>query len=345
MTPDQFEAFYGPYFISDFQPENLITLKKNPFWSETEGLPVPIIEEIDYDLKPFEAQDVLSAYKIGDLDAVEISSWEYSIAEKDSELKKEIRIESGNCGYYLYFNYTNMAPLDELMIRQSISLAIDKQKINKEIYLGTGQPLNQYVPSFLRGSTESQVDDVVQFDPKEAINWFERSNWYKDQANFGIPLYLQGPDSENYSRIANSISADLQNNLGLAVEINNYPWDMYLANVQNHQLPSVYILGYCMDYADSKNYWDLWLSPSQSYDVDRGIWENADFYKLINEASATMDTKQRTILYSKAEEIIINQDTVVVPLVWNSRIWLVKPYVNAKVLPFYQQMEDWFIQK
>jgi ABC-type oligopeptide transport system substrate-binding subunit len=47
----------------------------------------------------------------------------------------------------------------------------------------------------------------------------------------------------------------------------------------------------------------------------------------------------------QAEEIIINRDTIIIPLVWNSRIRLIKPNVNAEILPFYQQLEDWLITK
>ncbi len=63
----------------------------------------------------------------------------------------------------------------------------------------------------------------------------------------------------------------------------------------------------------------------------------------INNAPILSDVKEREKQYEKTEEIIINQETVILPLVWNSRIWLVKPNVYAEILPFYQQLENWQI--
>ena len=63
LTPDMMTAFYGPYLIKDYTPEESITLIRNPFWKRTDGLPVPTLEEIHYDLRTYAVQDVLAALK------------------------------------------------------------------------------------------------------------------------------------------------------------------------------------------------------------------------------------------------------------------------------------------
>jgi ABC-type oligopeptide transport system substrate-binding subunit len=109
--------------------------------------------------------------------------------------------------------------------------------------------------------------------------------------------------------------------------------------------PSLYLYGYCLDYADAKNLWDLWLTGSPFSDIARGTYSNSEFYTMVNKSSSIKNLAERQKLYAQVEEIIINQDTVIVPLVWNSRVWLIKPNVNAEILPFYQQLENWQITK
>ena len=168
LTPDMMTAFNGPYLIKEYFPEVSVTLIKNPFWVGTEGLPVPILDEIQYDLRPYVEQDVLAAFKAGELDAVELNLDEYQLVKDDPELKDLIKIETGSCGYYLLFNNVNYAPLDDVKVRQAISASIDRQKLNDVLYQGTGSALLQFAPSFLRGSQDLSDENDYDFDVKHA---------------------------------------------------------------------------------------------------------------------------------------------------------------------------------
>ena len=168
LTPDMMTAFYGPYLIKDYTPEESITLIRNPFWKRTDGLPVPTLEEIHYDLRTYAVQDVLAAFKAGELDAVELNLDEYQMVKDDPELKNFLQIETGSCGYYLLFNNMNLAPLDDVKVRQAISASIDRQKLNDVLYQGTGSILLQYAPPFLRGSQDLSKENDYAFDMKQA---------------------------------------------------------------------------------------------------------------------------------------------------------------------------------
>jgi len=343
LTPEMMTAFYGPYLIKEYVPEKSVTLIKNPFWNETEGLPVPTLEEIHYDLRSYGEQDVVAAFKAGELDAVELNLDEYQTAKDDPELKDLLRIETGPCGYYLLFNNMNLAPLDDVKIRQAISASIDRQKLNDVLYQGTGSALLQFAPPFLRGSQDLSKENDYAFDLKHAKSLFKSSPNSVDIAS--QPLSLLTIDYESYSTLTSYISDDLQRSLGLNLQTERFGSGDYWAGKLNNYTPSLYTFGYCLDYADAKNLWDLWLPGSPFSDVNRGTYTNPSFYTLINKAPTLFDTGEREKQYQQAEEIIINQDTVILPLIWNSRIWLVKPNVYAEVLPFYQQLENWKMTK
>ena len=62
---------YGPFVVKSYTPKEEITLIKNPYWKGTEGIPVPYLDEIHYDLR--EDQDVIAQYQEGSLDVVAIN--------------------------------------------------------------------------------------------------------------------------------------------------------------------------------------------------------------------------------------------------------------------------------
>ena len=343
---DMMTAFYGPYVVKEYVPEKSVTLIKNPFWKGTEGLPVPTLEEIHYDLRSYGEQDVVAAFKAGELDAVELNLDEYQSVKDDPEFKDLLQIEKGSCGYYLLFNNMNLSPLDDVKVRQAISASIDRQALNEAIYQGTGSALLQYSPSFLRGSQDLSKKNEFNFDAGKAKAILNSSKVVNSADVQNQMLTLYTIDSDNYLNLADLISGVyLSENLGLNVSIDKYSWSDYASTIQLTQSPSLYLYGYCLDYADSKNLWDLWLPGSPFSDVSRGIYTNSAFYTLVNNAPTLLDPKERQKQYEQAEEIIINQDTAIVPLVWNSQIWLVKSNINAEILPFYQQFENWQITK
>ena len=346
LTPDMMTSFYGPYLLKEYIPEVSATLIKNPFWKVTEGLPAPTLEEIRYDLRTYAVQDVIAAFKAGELDAVELNMDEYQTVKDDPELKDLILIEEGSCGYYLLFNNMNYAPLDDAAFRHAISASIDRQALNDAIYQGTGSPLLQYAPSFLRGSQDLSKKNEFNFDAGKAKAILDSSKWGNSADLQNQMLTLYSIDSYNYLNLADMISGIfLSETLGLNVSIDKYSWSDYTSTIQLTQSPSLYLYGYCLDYADSKNLWDLWLPGSPFSDVERGAYSSTELTTNINQASSLLSPDERQKKYSGAEDIIINKDTAIVPLIWNSRIWLVKPNVYAEIQPFYQQLENWKITK
>jgi len=330
--------FYGPYVVKEYLSSEKMTLVRNPFWPDSKELPQPVLEEVDFNL--LYGQDAMAAYRNGEIDALELYPEEYAAIKDDPDLKDDIAISNGSCGYYLVFNNVDLAPLETPAARQAIAAAIDKGKINDAVYGGTGQVLNQYSPAFLRGSKDFGDAIGIKFDPESAKAKFDELGYV------GIPLTLTTPDSVNYISMANRIKEDLESNLGFSITIDSYPWSEYMSQVKSNSYASgMYLMGYCLDYADAENLWDRWLDPSFYADVANARWSNQDFFDALNLAKGTVNPNDRVKFYQKAEEIIVNQDSVIVPLVWSSNIWLVDPKLDASFPPLYPQLEEWAFVK
>ena len=54
------------------------------------------------------------------------------------------------------------------------------------------------------------------------------------------------------------------------------------------------------------------------------MWYNQEFEDLVNQALVEPDTAKRTELYAKAEDILVKQDAVMIPIYWYTSVQLTK---------------------
>jgi len=337
-APNALQYFYGPYAIKEYNSSEKMVLVRNPFWPDAKELLQPVLEEINFNLQT--DQDAITAFKRGEIDAVNVYAEEYASIKDDPDLKDKFQVSPGSCGYYLVFVNSDTAPLNDPQNRQAIAAAIDKEKINQALFNGTGYALNQYAPPFIRGTEDFDEKIGISYEPENAKNRFV------DQSPTGTALTLITADSSNYLAMAESIKEDLEKNLDVTVPIDSYSWSDYMSSVRyNYYTGAMYLMGYCLDFGDAQNLWDRWLDTDFFPDVANMRWSNADFSDALLKAKAAVNLNERVQHYQQAEEIILNQDTVIVPLVWSSQIWLVNPKLDASFPVLYPQLENWAFLK
>jgi oligopeptide transport system substrate-binding protein len=329
---------YGPYVVKEYSEGESLVLVNNPFWKATDGVPEPMLEEIRFNLST--EQDVLADFKDGKLDAVQLTLDEYNQAKNDPELVDKFNIANGSCGYYLVFKNTDTVKMGNPNLRQAIAATIDKSKINNLIMAGTGQELNQFVPSFIRGSQDYKDEVGIPYDSEKADAILGTSVERTDQ------IIMVSTDSGIYNDIATSIEDDLNKKVGLNVVVSADSWTDYFNEVTtDSDYASMYPMGYCLDYSDAQSMWQIWGTSEFLYDAYSGNWHNQAFGEIIDQANAATNLSDREKFYGQAEKIVLNEDAVIVPLVWSSRIWLVRPDLYSDIQPLYQQLEDWAFVK
>jgi ABC-type oligopeptide transport system substrate-binding subunit len=104
---------------------------------------------------------------------------------------------------------------------------------------------------------------------------------------------------------------------------------------------AIFLVGNCLDYSDAQSMWDYWLNNELHSDTANIRWTNQDFLDTLTQARNTENLKDRESLYQKAEDILINEDCVAIPLAWASDIWLVKPKLDTSFLPMHPGLENW----
>ncbi|MCB0341816.1 MAG: peptide ABC transporter substrate-binding protein [Pseudobdellovibrionaceae bacterium] len=285
----------GPYLLKIWEHDSLVILEANPTYYGQKPFVKNVLARIVKD--QFTAKNLFDAKKLDalmDLPSVELASL---------KKRKEYR-ETGILGtYYLGFN-ANKAPLDNLSVRKALIQAIDRKQITD--MLGGGQvPLSSWVPPGMFGY---EPDFGIGFNVEQARKLLDEAG-YKDRGTFPT-IYFGFNTNEDHKRVAENVQMQLKKNLGINVELKNGEWKVYLDSLKTDP-PHIFRMGWIADYPDPDNFFALMTSYSNN---NHTLWGNSQFDKLIGEAKTEADKQERRRMYAKAQKILVEEDSPVMPI-------------------------------
>ncbi len=200
---------------------------------------------------------------------------------------------------YIAFN-VNKKPFDNKLVRQALSMAIDKASILKTVYQGAGQSAKNLIPPTL-WSYNDKIQDYA-YDPVKAKallakagypNGVEIEMWY---------LPVQRPYMPDGKRAGELIQSDWAK-IGVKVKLTTYEWGEYLKRSKVGDQQSM-MFGWSGDNGDPDNFFGNLLScdgVKGGGNVAR--WCDKDFDALIQKAKLTSKQADRAALYEKAQVI------------------------------------------
>jgi len=311
----------GPFKFVEWVKDDHITLEANEdYWRERAKLDKLIFKVIP------DPSARLMALEVGEVQGIEHldpAHFDKIKANKDLKLLAEPGMNIGymamNSGYgYIDTNKNgvrNIAdeplvktpgyfePLTKKKVRQAINIAIDKQSIVDNLYMGTAIKAKNGMPPFMLGYNDDIVD--YPYDPEKAKTLLSEAG-YPD--GFEVTLYVM-PVSRPYMFDPPKIGEAIQSYLGaVGIKVNIYQvdWGTYLQETQagKHQMC---LLGWTGDNGDSDNFLNVLYGANAS---SIGTAGNMSFYtnntnqELLSAALATYDEEKRAAYYKKAQEMI-----------------------------------------
>ena len=342
LSEDTLDAtlYYGPYVVSQYLAETEIQLVSNPFWPGTEGLPKPVLTEINYDLR--NTTDVTDLYAAGELDLVKSNYYEYDSIRQGSGLEEDLVTSPGSCGYYLFFKQIDSGLAAEAETRRMIASAINKESLNNSIFWGTAQTLNHYVPAGMRGALPQDNDLGIAYDPEGAATYFAA---LLAEEPLIEPLQIITMDVSQNAAMLESIVANLLDaNVPVEVKVSE-DWNEFgdLLEEDGDTPYNLFLAEYCISYDDAQTLWDAWLHGNYTTSSDN--WQSQAFFKLMDDSLKESKTEKRAAKYADMEAIVVADDAVVIPLLWESDYWLRRPTVDGPFLILTPHFENWAIVK
>lgn len=321
----------GAFTLTEWTTGQTLVVTKNDKYWDKDSIK---LSKIDFSLVNSGATELLS-YKNGEYDRAggptgEIPSEQIPIVQK--ELPKEFSRKGIASVYYYEFNITEK-PFTNAKIRKALAMAINRQALIDNVVQGGQFPAFGFVPPGIAGADgefrTAVKDSYFTEDLEQAKTLLAEG--LKEEGMDKLPTFsLTYNTSEGHKKIALAIADMWKNNLGIDVQTVNQEWAVFIENRQNLNY-QVARAGWTADYNDPMTFLDMWVTGGGNNDTG---YANPEYDKLIAEAKATSDLKVRQDKFAAAEKLLIEQDTVLIPLYYYTNNSLTKEYLKGVTLDF-----------
>jgi oligopeptide transport system substrate-binding protein len=331
---------YGPYALKSWEHDVSSTLIANPFWPGTDAIPKPSIKYVHQQFLDQSAQ--FANYEAGLNDVSDVPLPELDRIRADATLSQELQTPGILCTYYYGFNVTK-PPFDDVNVRKAFSWAIDRTAIVENVTKGGQIPARFFARPGLTGAPDEDADfgPPVTADLEQAKEFLAASK-YPTAGDLGEITFMTN-QVESHVKVAEAIQQMWQDAFGVKVNLITQEWKVFLETRHNDP-PQVARNGWCQDYPDADNFLRVVMRSDSPNNDTR--WGNDEFDKLVDEAAIETNPAKRKELYTKADQILVEEDVAIAPIYWYTRVEVTKPYVNrTKSMTGHEAYEKWTLNK
>lgn len=310
----------GPFVMASRRIRDRVRMTKNPHYWDAANVKLNIVDAF-----PIQSDTTgLNMYLRGQLD------WQHPPPITIMpEIRKRSDLHTAPM-FTTYFYRCNVTkpPLDNVLVRQALHRAIDRQKICEQVTQGGQLPRLSLVPPGMRGY---ESPSGLEFDKVEAQRLLAEAGFPKGQGFPKIELLFNS--NEAHRAIAEVIQHDWQETLGISVELQMLAWPVYLENMHkmNYQICRA---GWVADYSDPNTFLDMFVTGGQNNETG---WSNTDYDRLIQQAAEEPDSAKRMKLFQEAETILM-RELPILPIYSYVSQNLVRPYVKG----FHANVQDYY---
>ena len=301
-------AFAGPYTITSYDQNNLVSYAANPDYQGLLGAPKTDEVNVRY---YSDASNLKLDVQEGNIDVAFRSLTATDI--EDLRGNDEVKVVDGPGGEirYITFNFNTQPfgattpeadPLKAAAVRQAAADLIDREEIAEQVYKGTYTPLYSHVPEGLTGAVEPLLEKYgdAEGGPDAAA---AKARLEAAGVTTPVELNLQysndhyGPSSaDEYALIKDQLEAD-----GLfTVNLQTTEWTQYSEQRTADAYPA-YQLGWFPDYSDADNY----LTPF--FLIDNFLsnhYEDQQVNDMILAQASTADPAERQSMIEEIQDMV-----------------------------------------
>lgn len=214
----------GAFLLTAADTDSVSLERANTYW---DGDAVPL-ERVTFVNAP-NAEDALSAYHAGDVDAVTNAAFE-PLALKLLTPYKDFRRSTFGALTYYAFN-ANHQPFDDVRVREALALAIDRERISRVDLGGATEPAGRFLPDAMAG--EKPVIDqaeLLDHDVNKARELLAAAGYHNGEGFPVVRLLINRNEQQRV--VAQSIAAMWRTALNIQTEIVMKPWEDYEATIK-----------------------------------------------------------------------------------------------------------------
>jgi peptide/nickel transport system substrate-binding protein len=334
LTPDddivKGKAFAGPYTITSYKKNDLVSYQANPDYQGLLGKPKTDKVNVKY---YSDASNLKLDVQQGNIDVAFRSLTATDIADLKKDDKVKVVTGPGGEIRYIVFNFDTMPygaktpeadPAKALAVRQAVADLIDRKEIADQVYKGTYTPLYSFVASGLTGANDALKslygDGNGGPDADKAAQRLQAAG-----VQTPIQLSLQfttdhyGPSSGDEYAL---IKSQLESTGLFQVNLQSTEWSQYSKDRTADVYPA-YQLGWFPDFSDADNYLTpFFLNTDTTQSFLANHYDNPAIDQLIQQEQTTSDPTQRAAIIGQIQDAEA-QDLATVPVLQGSQVAVV----------------------
>ena len=314
--------------LTQYKPQDEIVFQANAnYWGDDD----PTLQRLVYRIIPDDSA-ALIAYQNGEIDMTAIPLADTDRFQGNPEQVRFAQLET----YAIQYNVTK-APLDNPLVREAISRAIDRSTYVAAIHSDIGQPALAWIPPGMPGADPTAGQDLG-FDPAAAQALLAQAG-YPDGKDFPS-VKLSIVDDQDTRLTAEFLKEQLSENLGINVEVEPVEQGVFFDRYGAGDFQMTW-LSWFADYADPENWLPQQFATTGSFNVFG--YSNAQVDALLDQAATELDQTRRFALYDQAQQIIIGEQALT-PVYHPERNYLVKAKVADLITTALDaEPGDWFL--
>ncbi|HUX37913.1 MAG TPA: peptide ABC transporter substrate-binding protein [Rectinemataceae bacterium] len=286
----------GPYILKEWKPQDYVFLVKNDKYWDAKNVHLRGIKILasDNDSTNYDM------YKSGQVD------WMHGIATSkidEIKLRSDYQTSPQVATYYYEFNVTRK-PVNNVLVREALASAIDKQTLVDKVTKGGQIPADSMVPP-LPGYTPAKGQGYNV----EAAKKFLAQAGYPNGKGFPT-LTIVYNTNEGHKAIAEYIQQQWKTNLGINVVLKNMEFKTLIdLRAKAHDF-TVARAGWVGDYMDPNTFLDMFVTGGGNNDT---LYADPAYDKLIADARTASGDARMQIL-NQAEAKLLQENQVVIPI-------------------------------
>ncbi|MBE9603397.1 ABC transporter substrate-binding protein [Acetobacteraceae bacterium H6797] len=208
-------------------------------------------------------------------------------------------------------------PLQDVRVRQALSMAIDRKAIESRVMDGLALPAAQFLPDGMGGTIPGLP--VLPYDPAKAKELLKEAG-YPD--GFSMTFHSTNNRYINDARLA-QVLAQFWQRIGVKVEVDAMPSSVYFGRRGKREF-SASMGGWGADAPETLAFFRIWMLTTDSKagigTSNYGGWSYRPFDEAAGAANTTMDEARRMELLREAGRIGLEQMPII-PVHYESAVW------------------------
>ena len=295
---------FGPYFVAEWTPGKRVGMKANPNYCRGE----PAIKQIIYLVVP-ESSGRLALLQRGEIDLAEGLSPD-EIASLSGDAKAKGVAIRGNQQMWLTLN-NDVAPFNDVRVRQAIEYVIPRQQIVDAIYKGMAVPWSGVISSV----TPGYVNEVPYEDNLDKAKQLVAEAGLAPGTTVELAFSAGVPEMENMAVVLKDALAKI----GINLDLKKLPVAAHSDLVQSRKAPMALWTDSPIQ-PDSNYVMNLVYSSGPLALVNYSNFRDPEVDRLIEEGKTIVDPAQRIEFHKQIQKRIQEQAAFG---------WTVEPYYRV----------------